>query len=94
MPKAKPGELAALRLQAFDRDQGCRWPSCDRAVDYANPLEMAHLHHRGMGGSVEVNTLDEVVMLCRIHHNCLDGRTGLGILRRELNEMLKYVVHH
>ncbi len=94
MPKASRAEMAALREQALERDQRCRWPSCDRATDYANPLEMAHLHHRGMGGSVEVNTLDEVVMLCRIHHNCLDGRTGLGTLRWELNEMLRYVVLH
>ncbi len=93
MPKAKRGDLAALRAQALERDQGCRWPACDRVIDYANPLEMAHLRHRGMGGSIEVNTLDEVVMLCRIHHDCLDGRTGLGTLRYELAEMLKHVAH-
>jgi hypothetical protein len=92
MPKSSREDMAALRAQALERDQGCRWPSCDRVTNYNNPLEMAHLRHRGMGGSTEVNTLDEVVMLCRIHHNCLDGRTGLGTLRWELGEMLRTVI--
>lgn len=88
MPKSSTAELAALRDAAIARDRGCRWPGCDRTIDYTNPLEMAHLSHRGMGGRTSVNTLDGVVMLCRVHHDCLDGRTGLGILRRELNLML------
>jgi len=94
MPKSSREDLEALRSEAYERDRGCRWPSCDRIIDHTNPLEMAHLHHRGMGGSTEANTLDNVVTLCRIHHDCLDGRTGLGTLRWELNEMLRYVVTH
>jgi hypothetical protein len=93
MPKAAPSELRALREEALERDKGCRWPGCDRSIDYANPLEMAHLSHRGMGGRTSVNTLEEVVMLCRTHHDCLDGRTSLGTLRYELNAMLKATRH-
>lgn len=94
MPKAKPGELAELRAQALERDGGCVWPNCGHDITYGNPLQMAHLNHRGMGGSTSVNTLDGVVMVCRIHHDCLDGRTGLGTLRYELNAMLRYVANH
>jgi len=92
MPRSTRREMADLRAKTLERDQGCRWPSCDRLIDYANPLEMAHLHHRGMGGSIEVNTLGGVLILCRIHHDCLDGRTGLGTLRWELAELLRAVI--
>jgi hypothetical protein len=82
--------LSELRADALERDGGCRWPGCDYAIDeFANPLQMAHLTHRGMGGGTERNRLDNVIMLCSTHHNCLDGRTGLGTLRLELNAMLK-----
>jgi hypothetical protein len=91
MPKSSTTELRELRDEAMTRDRGCRWPGCEHTVDYANPLEMAHLSHRGMGGSAEADTLENVVMLCKIHHDCLDGRTGLGILRQELNAMLRAV---
>lgn len=84
-------ELADLREACFIRDElSCRWPGCDMEITYAvNPLEMAHIQHRGIGGSVARNELANVISLCRQHHDCLDGRTGLGILRQELNRMLK-----
>lgn len=81
---------AELREIVLERDQGCRWPGCDLAVDgFANRLELAHISHRGMGGNESKNTEDGAIMLCRTHHDCLDGRTGLGILRLELNKMLR-----
>ncbi len=87
--------LSELRAEALERDRGCRWPGCTYDIDdFQNRLEMAHLTHRGMGGSEEANTLDNVVSLCRRHHDCLDGRTGLGTLRYELNQMLKHVAAH
>lgn len=81
-----PSELREIVL---DRDGGCVWPGCDRN----EPLEMAHLTHRGMGGSKHRNTEDNAVILCQTHHSCLDGRTGLGILRTELNELLRHVAN-
>jgi len=77
----------------MERDGGCVWPGCDREITSMNPLQLAHLKHRGMGGSKTRNTEENCVILCADHHDCLDGRTGLGTLRYELNEMLRYVVH-
>ncbi len=88
MPKASRAEMTALRSEVYERAQGaCEWPGC------ADPgTELAHLTHRGMGGSKRANTASNCSWLCERHHNCLDGRTGLGTLRWELNEMLRYVV--
>lgn len=77
--------LSDLRAEVLERDGGCIWPGCEH---HTEPLQLAHLTHRGMGGSKSRNTPDNCVTLCRIHHDCLDGRTGLGTLRYELNQML------
>lgn len=90
MPKSSRKHLSELRAQTFERDGGCRWPGC-RETEH--PLQMAHLNHRGMGGSAEADTLDNTLALCRLHHDCLDGRTGLGTLKLELVMMLRYVNH-
>ena len=66
--------LSALRAEALERDGGCRWPGCC----YAGRLELAHLEHRGMGGHPSANTLENVVILCEMHHAILDGRTVQG----------------
>lgn len=79
-------ELSVLRADVLERDGGCVWPGCDTT----DPLQLAHLTHRGMGGSKTRNTEANTVILCRLHHDCLDGRTGLGILRFELNRMLQH----
>lgn len=84
-------DLTLLREEVFARDGGCVWPGCTYKVSGVNPLQLAHLEHRGMGGSKSRNTAANCVMLCRWHHDCLDGRTGLGTLRFELNEMLRAV---
>ncbi len=91
MPKSSREDMAALRSEVYERAQGrCEWPGC------VNPTgtQLAHLTHRGMGGSKVANTPSNAVLLCARHHDCLDGRTGLGTLRWELNEMLRYVVTH
>jgi hypothetical protein len=49
---------------------------------------MAHIVGKGMGGSREANTLDNVIMLCRYHHDLFDGRTHEG-LHRELAALLR-----
>jgi hypothetical protein len=86
-------ELAELREQAMLRDKGrCAWTGCG----IRDRLEMAHLHHRGMGGSDEANRLENVAMLCAgpgtpDHHGILDGRTVAG-RRREVALLLGQVL--
>lgn len=59
-----------LRRVAWDRSYGlCQWPSCSERAE-----EMAHLHHRGMGGGPSRNTLGNVLMLCKPDHDMFDGR--------------------
>lgn len=83
-------ELSALREFVMERARGvCEWPGCTDAGE-----QLAHLSHRGMGGSREANTLENVAWLCERHHDLLDGRTALGTLRWELNELLRYVIGH
>lgn len=51
--------LSELRAEVFERDGGCVWPSC--TLDTSNnPLQLAHLQHRGMGGSQSRNTADNL----------------------------------
>jgi len=48
--------MSALRLEVFDRDGWhCVWPGCEE-IEVARgdgfvTLQLAHLTHRGMGGS-------------------------------------------
>lgn len=88
MPKSSTAELTALRDEVFARAKGiCEWPGCtDPAV------VLAHLTHRGMGGSKIANRPDNAMAACDRHHDVLDGRTALGTLRWELNEMMRFVV--
>ena len=88
MPRSTPTEMTMLRADVWERAHGrCEWPGC------ADPAtELAHLTHRGMGGSKTRNTPSNCSALCVRHHDCLDGRTGLGTLRWELNEMLRTVI--
>lgn len=93
MPKSSTAELAALRDEVFARDGfACKWPGCEyeRAV-YKGPLQLAHIQHRGMGGSVIVNTPSHCVTLCRYHHDIFDGRDGSANVKRELALMLRTV---
>jgi len=81
----KPSELRAQLLELVGGR--CEWPACSDPGE-----QMAHLTHRGMGGSYDRNTLVNVIWLCVRHHDTLDGRTGLGTLRWELNELLRTTV--
>lgn len=91
MVKSSPAELRLLRDVVFERDAfRCVWPGCTNVL-WSN-LQLAHLTHRGMGGSKERNTPENCVTLCSVHHDCLDGRTGLGTLRWELNEMMRFTI--
>src|SRR6202048_3085723 len=44
------------------RDKGCRFPGCDRPVDWTNPH---HILHWARGGP---NNLPNMVLLCYYHH--------------------------
>ena len=78
MPKSTPKELAALREEVFARDGQCIWPNCTDG-----PLEMAHLHHRGMGGSTQHDNPHDCETLCRFHHSIYDGRIVGATARTE-----------
>jgi hypothetical protein len=53
--------MRALRV----RDKGCRFPGCDRQVDWTNPH---HIIHWARGGP---NNLPNMVLLCYFHHRLL-----------------------
>lgn len=88
VPRSSRTEMAAFREAVIARARYiCEWPGCE------DPGEaLAHLTHRGMGGSKERNRPDNAAWLCERHHDILDGRTALGTLRWELNEMLRHVI--
>lgn len=87
MVRSTSAEMSALRKLVFVRDGSrCRWPGCGTTDD----LEMAHLVHRGMGGSREQNTVDNCLVLCSFHHDMFDGRITLK--RWELARLLARAV--
>ena len=91
-----PGD--ELRAAAMERDGGrCRYLDvagnlCSLPTTSANPLEMAHLQGKQSGGSRHRNVLDNVVMLCRYHHDWLDGRLMSG-RRQESEAALRAMTH-
>lgn len=88
MVRSSLAELADLRRAVAERALGiCEWPGCDDGG-----RQMAHLTHRGMGGSTTANTMSNLAWLCIRHHDTLDGRTSRGTLRYELNELLRHVI--
>ncbi len=52
----------ALRKALVVRDQGCRFPGCDRPSDWS---DSHHLKHWADGGET---TLSNVLLLCKLHH--------------------------
>ncbi len=84
-----PGEQRVLVLA---RDGRCVWPGCVFEISTINPLECAHLKHRGMGGGESRNNPENAVILCKLHHDVLDGRQGYAKTSTELGRMLASVV--
>jgi hypothetical protein len=57
--------LRALRV----RDRGCRFPGCDRQVDWSNPHHIIHWARGGPGN------LPNLVLVCYYHHRLVhEGR--------------------
>lgn len=84
MPRSSRDDMAALRAEVFERaGHRCQWPTCPGVA-----AELAHLAHRGMGGSAEVNVLENCAALCKFHHDILDGRTTHG-RRYEVRVLLR-----
>lgn len=82
-------EIDELREQARRRNgDHCEWSHCG-----AYGEQLAHLHHRGMGGSELANRLNNVMWLCQMHHDLLDGRQHAG-LRRELAYCLQQIIDY
>lgn len=61
---------SGMRAALWDLTGGmCEWPGCVSQAD-----EMAHVEPSGMGGRASVDTIGNVMALCRGHHDILDGR--------------------
>jgi len=56
------------------------------------PCEPCHLHHRGMGGAKAGWSVEEIVPLCRKHHDELDGRNGASFSAQEMSRITRYIV--
>lgn len=72
-----------LRAELVERyGPWCRWADCDHPLNSFNPLEMAHIAGKGMGGRPSANRIENVVLLCRHHHRILDRsmRFEVGVL--------------
>jgi predicted restriction endonuclease len=80
--------LSNLRLLALDRaDHKCEWPLCN---NFDKKLEMAHITGIGMGGRNKKDKFDinNVVILCKLHHDIYDGRT-ISLAKKEYRQLLK-----
>jgi len=60
----------------------CEFPACSET----RWLELAHLKGKQTGGSKYRDVLDNVAILCKPHHDWLDGRIQRG--RRYDNEQV------
>lgn len=50
----------------------CEWPGC-RAHGFMDP---AHIRARGQGGGRRKDTFENILMLCRTHHDLYDHQLG------------------
>jgi len=85
-------ELQQLRELALDRaNYCCEWPEC-----YSKEwLELAHIVGIGMGGrnKKEKYDPDNVVILCKFHHDIYDGRT-ISMAKKEYRTLLLSYLDH
>ena len=60
--------LSELRAVVFGLDgYQCGWPGC-----YGRPVELAHIHPRGMGGRRSANTIENTFAACSVHARVSD----------------------
>ena len=80
-------ELQRMREIALERaNNRCEWADCN---NYNQRLEMAHLVDIGMGGSkTRKYDIDNVAMLCKLHHDLYDGRS-ISLAKKEYRALLK-----
>tara|TARA_B100001939_G_scaffold247136_1_gene214216 strand:+ start:206 stop:472 length:267 start_codon:yes stop_codon:yes gene_type:complete len=79
--------LTELREQALVRSNyQCEWANCTNN-DW---LELAHIIGIGMGGrnKEEKYDIDNVAILCKLHHDIYDGRT-ISMAKKEYRQLLK-----
>ena len=77
LPTERPARRRELRARLVARARGrCEWPACGDAGEH-----MAHIDGIGMGGRASADRLSNVALLCRFHHDVLDGRTISGRAR-------------
>ncbi len=61
-----------LRAEALERaGHRCEWP---KTCELPGPLETAHIMPSQMGGNPSRDTIDNVIMLCKQHHDWYDNR--------------------
>lgn len=67
----------------------CEWPGCSLPGE-----EMAHIFGKGSGGRRSANHPDNVALLCKHHHDVLDGRRRIDATSAlDLVDTLPYLVH-
>ncbi len=76
-----------MREIALERASNrCEWPDCN---NYNSKLEMAHIHGIGMGGNpTRKYDVNNVAMLCKLHHDIYDGRTVGSVASKERRRLL------
>jgi len=84
---------AALRKVIRLRDQGCRFPGCERPAAWT---QARHIVHWSRGGATDV---DNLVLLCSFHHHVVHER-GFGVRGSPQHGTLTFhrpdgsVIHH
>ena len=73
-------DLRAARLEVDGHR--CRWPG----GWHEGPLQLAHLKQSSQGGS---DTIDNVCILCRWHHDVLDNRGTVHGRRGSVQDLLE-----
>ena len=72
MTKTKRRTPKKVYEAVAERSEGiCEWEGCNALAE-----QMAHLKHRGMGGTTDplVHSVDNIRNFCKYHHDLYDGR--------------------
>jgi hypothetical protein len=58
----------------------CEMPECKRKC-----IDVHHIHRRGMGGSKDADVIENLIGLCREHHDLYGDRKEYKDLLREIH---------